>query len=239
MLSSAMLKVAALIAAMLAERVAYTPPNARPHAEEMSAHGSGDALIHYAHVLSYSTLVSSWAVCACEIAALLARESRTPVASAVISFLSKGPSSVHRLAITSPFRVGLLTLICGAAVRKWCFRTLGRHFTFQLALRKEHKLVTSGPYAIIRHPAYTGLLLALAGTAATELAAGGWLRESGWLGTTLGRAAAALRVAGMVVTCVGLVRRVRKEDEVLRGEFGREWEEWAGRVPYALIPYVY
>ncbi|KAI0357021.1 ICMT-domain-containing protein [Trametes cingulata] len=224
---------------MLAQWVAYVPPNARPTTEEMSRYGAGDRTNRNITVPIRVALAWSWTVCACELAALLARNAHTPAASAVLSLLFKDPSSAHRLALSRPFLLGLLSLLSGAALRKWCYLTLGRHFTFELALLKEHKLVTAGPYAIVRHPSYTGLLLALAGTAATELAPGGWLRESGWLGTTLGRAAAALRVAGMVVTCVGLVRRVRKEDEVLRGEFGREWEEWAGRVPYALVPYVY
>ena len=36
-----------------------------------------------------------------------------------------------------------------------------------------------------------------------------------------------------------MISRVRKEDEMLRREFGREWEEWAGEVRWKLIPWVY
>ncbi|KAI0372374.1 ICMT-domain-containing protein [Pilatotrama ljubarskyi] len=224
---------------MAAEWVAYFPPNARPKAEEMSAFGEGHAVTRNISAAIRVGLACSWSICACEIAALLTKDAHAPAASAALSFLFKDPSSAQRLTLSRQFLLGLLSLICGAALRKWCYRALGRHFTFELALLKEHKLVTSGPYAFVRHPSYTGVLAALGGTLAMELAPGGWLRESGVLGTALGRVAVAARVAGMVGSCVGIVKRVRKEDEVLRKEFGKQWEEWVRRVPYALIPYVY
>ncbi|KAG2126910.1 hypothetical protein DEU56DRAFT_959007, partial [Suillus clintonianus] len=44
-------------------------------------------------------------------------------------------------------------------IRLWCFRTLGRFFTFELGVRKGHKLVTTGPYAVVRHQSYAGAAL--------------------------------------------------------------------------------
>lgn len=41
-----------------------------------------------------------------------------------------------------------------------------------------------------------------------------------------------------VVECI-LVWRTGKEDEVLRSEFGKTWEDWARRTRYRLLPYVY
>jgi protein-S-isoprenylcysteine O-methyltransferase Ste14 len=43
----------------------------------------------------------------------------------------------------------------------------------------------------------------------------------------------------MVLTFVGLLSRIGTEDEALRRVFGAEWEKWAGRVRYKLVPWVY
>ncbi|KAF9644887.1 hypothetical protein BDM02DRAFT_829359, partial [Thelephora ganbajun] len=51
------------------------------------------------------------------------------------------------------------------ALRLFSFRTLGRHFTYQLAILPSHKLVTTGPYAYIRHPSYVALPLIVSGCA--------------------------------------------------------------------------
>ena len=47
----------------------------------------------------------------------------------------------------------------GGLIRYKCYRTLGSMFTFEMSIRKDHILVTSGPYAIVRHPSYTGIIL--------------------------------------------------------------------------------
>ncbi|KAI0372375.1 ICMT-domain-containing protein [Pilatotrama ljubarskyi] len=239
MISTAMLKIAALVVATFAEWVAYTPPNARLKAEDTSAYNGGDTLSHVAIVLTRGIKVCCWAGYACEIAALLAKDAHTPTASTIIILLFKDPSAAQRLTFSLPFLLGLLALLSGAALRKWCYRTLGRHFTFQLSVLREHKLVTSGPYGFVRHPSYTGVIAAMGGMLATQFAPGGWLRESGWLKTAWGKSAAAVWVAVMACVSVGFVRGARKEDEVLRKEFGTQWDEWAWRVPYALIPCVY
>ena len=40
---------------------------------------------------------------------------------------------------------------------------MGRMFTFEMSIRRDHKLVTSGPYGVVRHPGYTGILLVVSG----------------------------------------------------------------------------
>ena len=160
--------------------------------------------------------------------------------SSSLRFVLRASSSAEaRLYITSPFILGSLLLILGAAIRKTCFIYLGRMFTFQLALLKEHKLVTSGPYAVVRHPSYTGFIMLVDGLALVHLAPGSYLAECGLLDAWWGRAA----VGAACVAAVGLqgvvVGRTRREDEVLRREFGSAWEEWARRTRYRLVPYVY
>ena len=54
------------------------------------------------------------------------------------------------------FVVGSMLTAAGGLLRLWCYQTLGRFFTWDLAVRKDHKLVTIGPYSIVRHPSYLG-----------------------------------------------------------------------------------
>ena len=58
--------------------------------------------------------------------------------------------TVERMELTIPLLVGVGMVIGGAALRIRCYRELGKMFTFQLKIRHNHRLVTSGPYSIIR-----------------------------------------------------------------------------------------
>ncbi|KAI0356764.1 ICMT-domain-containing protein [Trametes cingulata] len=239
MVDPVMLKIPAHVAAMLAEYIAYTPPNPPPKKEETTKYNGGDLISYIAAAASRLALAFAWSIHGFEIAALLARDARTPAASAVLAFLFKRPSDVRRLSLDKTFLLGLSSLIFGAALRKTCYITLGRHFTFQLALLKEHRLVTAGPYSYVRHPSYTGMVASVGGMLVAQLAPGGWIRESGVLETKRGKAVVGTWTLWLTWLIVAMLRRVPKEDEVLRREFGAQWEEWASRVRYALVPYVY
>lgn len=116
---------------------------------------------------------------------------------------------------------------------------MGRQFTFELSIREGHQLVTSGPYGVVRHPGYTGILIAFIGMACLHGPRGSWLRESGVLNTEIGRLVVG-SVTTMTYAAMGSLRwRMRKEDGALKEEFGEAWERWASRVPYAVIPGVY
>ncbi|MGZ4172552.1 MAG: methyltransferase family protein [Solirubrobacteraceae bacterium] len=67
---------------------------------------------------------------------------------------------------------GLVVMWCGLGLRAWAVATLGRAFRTTVEVDSDQQVVSSGPYAHIRHPSYTGLLLILAGTG---LAVGNWL----------------------------------------------------------------
>jgi protein-S-isoprenylcysteine O-methyltransferase len=54
-------------------------------------------------------------------------------------------------------------LLAGLVIRWVAIVTLGRHFTVDVAIRPDHALVRRGPYRLVRHPSYTGLLLAFLG----------------------------------------------------------------------------
>ena len=63
--------------------------------------------------------------------------------------------------------------------------------------------------------------------------------ESGVLGTLPGSTVAFGVMAVVSGVAVSLCRRVALEDELLKSEFKEEWENWARRVPYAVVPWVY
>ena len=49
---------------------------------------------------------------------------------------------------------GLAIFVCGVALRMWAIATLGRLFTYDVAIQAGHRVVTSGPYRWVRHPSY-------------------------------------------------------------------------------------
>ncbi|KAF9043352.1 hypothetical protein BJ165DRAFT_1484449 [Panaeolus papilionaceus] len=114
------------------------------------------------------------------------------------------------------FIAGLM-MIFGGLMRISTFKTLGKFFTFRVGIQKDHKLITNGLYSVVRHPAYAGVLLTQPGILLWNAASGSWVRECGILNTS----------------------RLPQEDALLKKTFGNEWEEWASRVPYRLIPGIY
>lgn len=63
--------------------------------------------------------------------------------------------------------VGAAIFVCGLALAIWARHHLGRNWGLPMSRKNEPELVTSGPYRLVRHPIYTGLLLALLGSALT------------------------------------------------------------------------
>lgn len=62
-----------------------------------------------------------------------------------------------------PLSVGLGLLVIGVAFRWWAIRTLGRFYSHFVRQQEGHQIVQTGPYRFLRHPAYTGMLIANAG----------------------------------------------------------------------------
>jgi protein-S-isoprenylcysteine O-methyltransferase Ste14 len=61
--------------------------------------------------------------------------------------------------------LSLTLILVGLAVSIWARRHLGRFWSARVTLKVDHQLIQSGPYARVRHPIYSGLLLAMLGTA--------------------------------------------------------------------------
>ncbi|KAF8881912.1 hypothetical protein BD779DRAFT_990845 [Infundibulicybe gibba] len=130
------------------------------------------------------------------------------------------------------FTIASLIAFTGALIRLTTYRYLGSMFTFELG--RSHRLVTTGPYSVVRHPSYAGGMLSVGGTIVSILSRGSWLRECTGLGETWSVFGWTWGVFAMLVLLV--IRRMTIEDNLLREAFGKEWEDWAENVPYKFVP---
>jgi protein-S-isoprenylcysteine O-methyltransferase Ste14 len=116
-----------------------------------------------------------------------------------------------------PVRLGAALTLAGVAFAIWARIRIAGNWSSDVTLKRDHELIVDGPYALVRHPIYTGILVALIGTA---LAVGEW------------RGALAI-----VLACVAFWRKLTIEEAVMRREFGEAYARYAERVP-ALVPFV-
>jgi len=103
--------------------------------------------------------------------------------------------------------VGLALLASGLLV--WMFRTLGRNLTDTVVTRKQHALVTTGPYRLVRHPLYSSAALAITGNS---------LVMANWFIFGTG-----------CLMLVLLAIRTRKEEENLIARFGNDYRDYMQR----------
>jgi protein-S-isoprenylcysteine O-methyltransferase Ste14 len=73
---------------------------------------------------------------------------------------------------TPLFVAGVLMILLGSLLRRYCFRTLGEYFTGDVKARADQSVISSGPYRLVRHPSYTAGMMMFIGIG---LALGSWL----------------------------------------------------------------
>lgn len=112
--------------------------------------------------------------------------------------------------------VAVLSAIASVWIIMAAVKTLGKEWSITARLVEGHKLATSGPYAFVRHPIYTGMLGMLLATG---------LAVSPWQAILL----------ALAVFVVGTMIRIRSEERLLSNAFGSVFEHYARRVP-AIIP---
>ncbi|KAJ3511364.1 hypothetical protein NMY22_g15675 [Coprinellus aureogranulatus] len=135
--------------------------------------------------------------------------------------------------------LGTTLMISGSLLRLWCFHSLGRLFTFELSIQNKHKLITTGPYALVRHPAYLGGAATMIGTLIVFL-----FPKATWVNVFLlsswpGMLFLVLWCSMTAATARGTSVRAAAEDRVLKETFGAEWEAYRERVPWMVLPWVY
>jgi len=163
---------------------------------------------------------------------------QTPYSSRIFSSLCPYPTPglLSALSHISPlFLAGVSLTLSAVVLRIWCYRTLGQLFTFEITIKKTHTLVTSGPYAYVRHPGYTASLVLLSGAALACSGQGSYLNECQIMMTSA-RWVVSLWIAAVVFVGVSLVRRGKIEDDLLKTTFGESWDRYRDTVPYKFVP---
>ncbi|KAJ7347193.1 hypothetical protein DFH08DRAFT_867550 [Mycena albidolilacea] len=228
------LKAPLLLAVALGTHLTMTPPNPPPPpAEQLPPRGLERVAVVVPLLIKGLFLTSTIS----EFLIILAQRFPSLLLSSEILVTLDPAHGASKLEFTRLFLFGAALSLAGTALRVHCYAVLRKFFTFQLSIRADHHLITTGPYAVVRHPSYTGALLAGTGAVFCTLAPGGWVVEC--MGVLGPRGLAALWTVGFTIAGIGLRTRMRKEDGMLKERFGKEWEAWAVRVPYWIVPGVY
>jgi protein-S-isoprenylcysteine O-methyltransferase len=114
---------------------------------------------------------------------------------------------------------GITLMLGGLGLRWWSNATLGRFYTATLRLAEGQQIVKRGPYRLVRHPGYAGVLL---------LWVGAGLASQNWL------------AAGIVVTLMSAAYayRIRSEESLLLTAFGEQYRDYMAST-WRLVPWVY
>ncbi|KAL6303662.1 hypothetical protein BKA93DRAFT_787307 [Sparassis latifolia] len=239
-LSTPLLKIPLLASNALLTYTALTPPNPPPKSSELSKYEEPDVISRgrFNWLLRYCTRPMALAKALAEVAVILAKQYPSTLSDSVLSLLL--PSSTGSgVQTTKMFLAGWVFICAGGLLRLWCYRALGRFFTYQLSVKHEHQLITVGPYAIVRHPSYTGMIMLAIGNFLWANESGSWWANFGSFGTVLRGTCIAIWATYWTVVAPLVVSRLGKEDRILKKEFGNQWEEWSRSTPYKLVPFIY
>ncbi len=140
--------------------------------------------------------------------------------AAWLLWADRAPSALlnERMFPWAPWSFWAATLVTaiGLLFAVWARVHLGRNWSGTVTIKHDHELIVSGPYAIVRHPIYTGLLIAFVGTA---MARGEW--------------------RGLIAILIGwlaLWRKLTVEERWMTEQFGQQYQDYRRRVP-ALLPF--
>ena len=114
--------------------------------------------------------------------------------------------------------LGVALVAAGLGFASWARFHLGQMWSGTVTLKQDHRIIRTGPYRLVRHPIYTGLVLALAGTALTDLTSAAMI--------------------GLVLISGGLIIKFRQEENLLARHFGAAYDNYR-RAVKALVPYIW
>ena len=81
-----------------------------------------------------------------------------PISKLVLSLFVWSNSKPYNFHVSNATVLGAILMLMGTWIRLMAFGLLGRFFRFEASIQKDHELLVSGPYAVIRHPSYTGAI---------------------------------------------------------------------------------
>jgi protein-S-isoprenylcysteine O-methyltransferase Ste14 len=113
--------------------------------------------------------------------------------------------------------IGWALTFAGIVFAVWARLWIGRNWSGTVTVKENHELVQTGPYSLVRHPIYSGFLLAFVGTAIVQ----GELRA----------------LLGFPLAVLGWWLKLRMEEAFMSEQFGNAYSEYKQRVK-ALVPFV-
>jgi protein-S-isoprenylcysteine O-methyltransferase Ste14 len=117
-----------------------------------------------------------------------------------------------------PFWLGAVVMAGGLLFAIWARVHLGRNWSRSVTIKQDHELITTGPYSVVRHPIYTGVLTGLLGTAI-----------------------ALSQVRGFIVFLLFFLAfwiKLRLEEQWMRSQFGETYAAYSHQTA-ALVPYLF
>jgi protein-S-isoprenylcysteine O-methyltransferase len=115
--------------------------------------------------------------------------------------------------------LALIIFACGLALRYWSVKMLGRFFTTDVAIYKQHQLIIAGPYRWVRHPAYSGVLIAFVGA-----------------GLAMGDGIALALLT--VPVFIAFNYRIKREEKLLLDKLGTEYSKYQ-KLTKKLVPWLF
>ena len=116
-----------------------------------------------------------------------------------------------------PFWLGAAVTVAGLLFAVWARKYLGRNWSRSVTIKQGHELITTGPYTVVRHPIYTGIL-------------------AGFLGVAIAISQVRGFVAFVLIFLVFWIK-LRMEEQWMRSEFGETYATYAHQTA-ALVPYL-
>jgi protein-S-isoprenylcysteine O-methyltransferase Ste14 len=117
------------------------------------------------------------------------------------------------------FYPGLTMFLLGLALTTWAYRTLGRFFSLEVQIQGDHRVVDTGPYRVLRHPGYAGVVFGFTGLG---------LAVQSWLSVLI----------LLLATTTALAYRTRIEEKFLLAELGDAYIRYLARTK-RLVPFVW
>lgn len=128
------------------------------------------------------------------------------------------PFNIHIIPETGVILVAAAVLcLCGLGFCLWARAILGRNWSGTVTLKENHELIVRGPYRLVRHPIYTGLLAMLIAT---------WM-EQGYIAGLI----------GLVLAFASFWIKSNDEEEVMRKQFPDQYAAYRERVK-RIIPFL-
>ncbi len=187
-----------------------------------------DPLLRWLHPLAWLAWILYWRIAGLSTKETARRDTSPrrwiytlPILFAVIAFVAPAHHPAWRVTLfpdrPACYAIGTALLFIGMAFSIWARVELGRNWSNVVTVKVGHELVRNGPYHWVRHPIYTGILVALAGSA---------LAEDFWCDLVI-----------VPVVFVAFWIKLRLEEDWMREQFGAAYDDYCARTR-RLIPFL-